>query len=895
MSDNIPTNPDEEMEMGSPPLPSTLETPTYTDVGDTTTYTDIPANTDEEMEMDSPVPTPLGTIGTDFLTFATGGGANIEDQTSYANDPQRLSGNLPGIARSNFNNKAIRQGTFVAHSLCLWISEQLTQYVPDDGSDVNWIGSYNSALSKYIFQVIPPAPNLGAYLPLAGGTMTGNISFVTGVSTILANNTWYYSLDTGGQARGIILKGSDNNIYINDGSATYIFQNGIPVLNNNISYAGKDTGNTIRPLIGLLSDNSTHIAGGGHIYLDVPAGYSAWVNGNVVIPNNTYLYARDVGGTNHPLIGLNTANQLIIGSGAPVTTDIYAAGGQAINLHNTTVALGQMNVNGTLYAQGGGRAYIPGGNDPWIIYADNGFYARIHYTAAGTRDWTCGALSNGIWALADETAHAIRYQMELNGTGHYFNSLQVDGSATVGGGVTIGGLTVTGAAQVNGGLNVYNGLNVQTGNFNVNGATGLGGLVSMYNGLNVNSGTTNVQALNCSGLGCTGGSQINGGLTLYNGLNVASGNVTIAGTLYGAGFSIGSGTVNGNLTVTNTLQVNNFLSVYNGLTVQTGGFIAGGAGQVNGGLTVYNGLNVQTGNASITNGGLGMAGALSVSGTSGFGGAATCYTSLQNNGQLTQYGYFWCNNNADIFGYCNVWNGLQVWNSLYVQSGNLYVGNGYSFYVSGQSQFGSLYVPDSRGIILINLNQVNQEPGIRMYAPSHVWSQYIRADGYMMVAADESVGTGRMTINPTDGQVAFNTVKVESYGYFWARDGYCNKPGGGPWWDNSDERLKKNVRGYDTGLAAIRKLRPVTYEFNGLHRTRDDGTVYHGLVAQEAMKVMPEMIFEGHRFDDSAFDDPEPEDVPLYYVMNGNALTYALINAVKELADELDALKGKGK
>ncbi len=41
------------------------------------------------------------------------------------------------------------------------------------------------------------------------------------------------------------------------------------------------------------------------------------------------------------------------------------------------------------------------------------------------------------------------------------------------------------------------------------------------------------------------------------------------------------------------------------------------------------------------------------------------------------------------------------------------------------------------------------------------------------------------------------------------------KPGGGPWSDSSDERIKTVTREYTTGLAAIKGLRPVRYIFKG--------------------------------------------------------------------------------
>lgn len=462
-------------------------------------------------------------VGTDFLTFAVGGGANIEAQADYDADPQRPTGNLPGIARSNFNNKAIRQGTFVAHSLCLWISQQLVQYIPDDGNDIAWIGEWTQALSQFMLALIPPGPNLGAYLPLAGGTMSGNILFQAGVSTVLANNTWYYAKDTVGTNRGLIIKSNDNNVYINDGSSVYVYFNGIPTTNNNVSWSGKDTTGTVRSIIGLLTDNAVHVGSTsfGNIYLDTPAAGSVYLTGNATFANNNFAYWRDTGGTSRAVIGMNTANQLLIGSGVTGTTEIYAGGALNINLHNPTVAMGLLTVSAYTYMNGGGRCYIPGAHDPFQVYSDNGFYARIHYVVGGTRDWTAGCTNAGLFSIADESAHVVRWEIDLSGHVHAYNNLYVSGGASISGGLGCASFSDTGSAQINGGLTVYNSLNVASGNLTVSGGTYAYGSLNVYNGLAVNSG----------GMGVNGGVTLNNGCTVFNSLYMASGTLTANGQL----------------------------------------------------------------------------------------------------------------------------------------------------------------------------------------------------------------------------------------------------------------------------------------------------------------------------------------------------------------------------
>jgi hypothetical protein len=129
--------------------------------------------------------------------------------------------------------------------------------------------------------------------------------------------------------------------------------------------------------------------------------------------------------------------------------------------------------------------------------------------------------------------------------------------------------------------------------------------------------------------------------------------------------------------------------------------------------------------------------------------------------------------------------------------------------------------------------------------------------------------------------------------------GYQN--GGGPWTALSDKRIKTEIAEFTDGLDAILALRPVEYVYNNnetwgdeqvtepasIHeRAAADGKHFIGLIAQEAELVIPAMV-EKHKgtIDGEAVDDLR--------AMNTNALTYALINAVKELNAEIVALKAQ--
>jgi hypothetical protein len=123
---------------------------------------------------------------------------------------------------------------------------------------------------------------------------------------------------------------------------------------------------------------------------------------------------------------------------------------------------------------------------------------------------------------------------------------------------------------------------------------------------------------------------------------------------------------------------------------------------------------------------------------------------------------------------------------------------------------------------------------------------------------------------------------------FVVNNGAGFQPGGGPWASLSDSRIKRDIADYTTGLDAVLRLRPVTYQFNGRGFSVDDGRTHVGLVADEVEGVMPEMVgLWPHKLDPR---DVKPSEVK---TLNTNALTYALINAVKELAARVEEIDGR--
>lgn len=79
----------------------------------------------------------------EILPFAQGGGANVQSQIDYAAEPLRSSGNVAGIARSNVNNKALRQASVLAAGLAQFMADNQSNNIVDTASIANlanWLG-----------------------------------------------------------------------------------------------------------------------------------------------------------------------------------------------------------------------------------------------------------------------------------------------------------------------------------------------------------------------------------------------------------------------------------------------------------------------------------------------------------------------------------------------------------------------------------------------------------------------------------------------------------------------------------------------------------------------------------------------------------------------------------
>jgi hypothetical protein len=110
------------------------------------------------------------------------------------------------------------------------------------------------------------------------------------------------------------------------------------------------------------------------------------------------------------------------------------------------------------------------------------------------------------------------------------------------------------------------------------------------------------------------------------------------------------------------------------------------------------------------------------------------------------------------------------------------------------------------------------------------------------------------------------------------------KPNGGNWTNPSDLRLKKNIRPFTDGLGVVERINPVRYQYNGLAGMPKDMECI-GVLAQDMLPVAPYTVgtFRA-KLDEKAEAQTELLD------FNASALTFVMINAIKELDARTRAL-----
>lgn len=169
--------------------------------------------------------------------------------------------------------------------------------------------------------------------------------------------------------------------------------------------------------------------------------------------------------------------------------------------------------------------------------------------------------------------------------------------------------------------------------------------------------------------------------------------------------------------------------------------------------------------------------------------------------------------------------------------------------------------PPRSEVHLVHTNFGGSNDGVRIQnegANDHYWNLYTsNTTGYFEFFKQ---GIKRATINSTSG--AYTAV--------------------------SDERLKRNIRAMENGIISkVMQLRPTTYQFAKMVGDEggivgDDNRFYNGFLAQEVIKIFPELVFKGS-------DNPDQD----FYTMDYSGFGVIAIKAIQEQQKIIDKQKAE--
>lgn len=150
----------------------------------------------------------------------------------------------------------------------------------------------------------------------------------------------------------------------------------------------------------------------------------------------------------------------------------------------------------------------------------------------------------------------------------------------------------------------------------------------------------------------------------------------------------------------------------------------------------------------------------------------------------------------------------------------------------------------------------------------------------------------RIMVIPTTGQVIINNngQVAGAAGEALQVNGAAFKlTGGASWTFPSDGRFKKDVAEFNDGLEKLLQVRTVKYKYDGLPGAEPTDNEEIGIIGQEMQQIFPYMISTNPVREDLRKSAGTDEIL----VYNSNALTYVMVNAIQELAQQVKDLQDK--
>ena len=365
-------------------------------------------------------------VTNDFLPFCpTDTGTNLESQADYAVDANRTDGNQPGVASSKLNNKALRQGTYIASQVAQYISNTLNEDVLDDATPAKLLAQLNAALKFY-------APIVTKY-------GTGSTNF---------HQTYYFQIASGNATSGATY--TNNGITytvvttISGGTELRTTGTGAPTVSGTLTKTGGTGDSTltfyaVRSAIYLIVDGRAGGGGGQGSSNFATGGGGTGGNGNTTSFGSSLLTAT--GGT---------------GGAGPGGSNAGSPGGVTVNSPAIDIASVPGGYGGGNFAAVATGMFVPGGTGGASSAGGNGGQGAgqngsgengVDGTGAGGGG--AGSPSAGIAGVAGSSGGRF-VAMITSPTGSYAVVVGTGGAAGAAG----TGSTLTGGKGGDGGMTV---------------------------------------------------------------------------------------------------------------------------------------------------------------------------------------------------------------------------------------------------------------------------------------------------------------------------------------------------------------------------------------------------------------------------------------------------------
>jgi hypothetical protein len=291
-------------------------------------------------------------VTNDFVPFCpTDTGTNLLEQSAYLASPDLPIGNQPGVASSQLNNKALRQGTAIASQLAQFVANQTQTNVNDNGVSTQFLAQIQATLQPF-------APNM--------------TSLLSGSGTF--NQTFYFMIASGNATAGATY--TNNSITytvittISAGTLLRSTGGGFPTTSGTLTKASGTGDSTIAfyAYRSALFIRVKMVGGGGGGGSSAGGGTGGGTGGTTTFGSSFLTTTGGVGGVGG---SPGAGGAATIGSG-PVGIALSGSGGQAASYTGTGGAYAAGTLGGTSPFGGSGYGGIPGGGMAVAAAANSG-------------------------------------------------------------------------------------------------------------------------------------------------------------------------------------------------------------------------------------------------------------------------------------------------------------------------------------------------------------------------------------------------------------------------------------------------------------------------------------------------------------------------------------------